>query len=647
MQFMQIMQIMPILSALLIALAPASVTDGYRDSAALSADARTISAASNGLATVVPLGTSREGRELVALRMGTAGDTKPALLITAGLDGTHLCSSEVALGVAKELLSEESRTKHPDLFDRVTIWIIPRVNPDALDRTLQGPVPQRGAIRPFDDDRDGSIDEDPPQDLDGDGVIVQMRVKDPPPPFVATMIADPAETRLLKKPETGPAAKVLAKPEYAVFTEGIDADGDGRIAEDGLGEVDLDRNFPHRYPEFARDAGPMQISEPESKALTQFVLAHPEIIAAITYGRHDSLVKVPDTRDMDATGRTPLVHLPADLEMYQALGKVYRDTSGQTRAASADHAGSFWLWLANHRGVLSLASTVWGRPDVPKETEPVKPEAPQAPDAPEDAAAPEATPLAAMGALHDLHDPHDPADPADRADDHALNPAGLQTVPLAPQGGPRRRGRGGAGGPGAPARPSEATAAPTDEEAVHWLAYSDAVRDGAGFIPWHEVAHPLFGTVEVGGFDPLFRLNPPAAELPEIAKKQTAFLHAFIDLLPVLDVSTPVVTKLSDGVYRIESSVMNAGRLPTASQMGVTTEARAAVIVRLSAPLERIVSGERVRRIYALESGERVELAWVVQAPSGSEPIELTIGNSEFGTRRFVIQNGVVQEAAR
>ncbi len=661
---------------------PAAVTapstaillDGYHDSAGLSAEADAIAAGSGGTATIVPIGTSRGGRPLIALRIGTPGDQKPAILVSAGLDGTHLCGSEVAVLVAKELLNPETLAKHPGLFDRATIWIIPRANPDALEATLAGPVPQRGTLRPVDDDRDGAIDEDPAKDLDGDGVITQMRVKNPPSPFVATLIADPAEARLLKRPESGPAAKSVDKPLYAVFVEGIDADGDGRIAEDGVGEVDLDHNFPHRYPEFARDAGPYQISEPESQALVRFVLAHPEIVAAITYGRHDSLVKVPENRDMDATGRTPLVHLPADIDLYQAIGKLYRETTGQARATGIDPAGSFWLWLADHRGMISLASTVWGRPDVPKDEKKPEGSSPDAkpdakPDPKPDGAAPEAkvepkTPSVSLGMIHD-----------EEADEHALSFAGLQDAPpksappsvppqgggraegqaAPPEGGRRRGQRGGGGGPpgGAsgggpavagspPAGPAGAPGAPaaSDEDAAQWLAYSDAVRNGAGFIAWHEVQHPLFGTVEVGGFHPLFRVNPPASELPELAKKQAAFLIELIERLPVIDVTPPTVTKVSDGVYRIESAVMNAGRLPTVDRMGVTTRARAPIVVRLSTPLDRIVSGDRVRKIDTLDPGERQTLEWIVRAPA-DETIELSVGNNEYGTQRFTIQNGV------
>ena len=624
-----------------------SVLDGYRRSDALLAELKALAGAD---AEIVTIGRSREGRELVALRIGrdrTA--TKPAVLVTAGLDGLHLTGGEVALRVARRLLAAETREKHAAVLDQVTFWIIPCANPDALEVTLTGAMPQRGALRPVDDDRDGTADEDGPKDLNGDGVITEMRVKNPPLPFVATLVGDPNEPRLMKAPESGVAASAATEAVYLVLPEGVDADGDGRFAEDARGGVDLNRNFAHRYPELARDAGPHAMSEPESKALADFVIAHPEIVAAITYGRHDSLVKVPEGRDNDVTGRTPLVYAAGDIDLYQAIGKLYRETTAQARSGNADTEGTFFLWLANHRGVLSLASTVWGRPDLPKPEE-AKPEEskPKDPAAPASDAAPAAPTAPSIANAEDE---------GDWADD-ALHPAGLQTAPATaapqaggqtpPAGGRGRRGGGGGVGraPGAANQPQAAVGSPgaSDPDAAEWLAYSDRMRGGAGFAAWSEVDHPQFGRVEVGGFHPLFKLNAPASEWESLAEKQTSFLIELAARLPVLTVTPPTVTSLGSGLYRIETAVLNQGRLPTHPAMGVATRERQPIIARLSAPVEQITSGERIRRIDALPAGGRVGLEWIVRAAPG-EAITLSIGNNEYGVQTATIVDGVVRAA--
>ena len=112
-------------------------------------------------------------------------------------------------------------------------------------------------------------------------------------------------------------------PRYAIWTEGVDADGDGLLAEDGAGGVDPDLNFPYRWPEFDRHAGQYQLSEPESMALARFVFDHPRLFAVYTLGRHDNLVNVPDSRAKDITGRQPLLLDEGDAPLWGELAKLY------------------------------------------------------------------------------------------------------------------------------------------------------------------------------------------------------------------------------------------------------------------------------------------------------------------------------------
>ena len=92
--------------------------------------------------------------------------------------------------------------------------------------------------------------------------------------------------------------------QYAVYWEGIDSDGDGFINEDGPGGVDLNRNFQHAYPYWERDAGLHMVSEPESRALLDFVIANRNIGAILTFGHTDNLVTPPDSRGGLASPKT-------------------------------------------------------------------------------------------------------------------------------------------------------------------------------------------------------------------------------------------------------------------------------------------------------------------------------------------------------
>jgi len=304
--------------------------------------------------TVDVIGASREGRGILVLTLSadpaTAGE-RPALLVTAGIDGRHFLGTETALRVAREILNS-----HGDLLAESTVYVIPRVNPDAAEANLRPPMTgHAGTFRMTDDDHDGVRDEDGAVDLDGNGIITMMRRAMPPLDEAATHMADPAEPRLMKKPDSTKGERAT----YALYPEGLDQDGDGAIAEDGPGAVDLDRNFMHLWPEHKPDAGPYQLSEPESAALATFVIEHKNIFAAITYGRHDNLVKPPDGKGKDVTGRAPKNIDGADVKLYKEISERYREITGQERADTEDIAGAFHAWLYAQRGIPSFAARVW------------------------------------------------------------------------------------------------------------------------------------------------------------------------------------------------------------------------------------------------------------------------------------------------
>ncbi len=147
---------------------------------------------------------------------------------------------------------------------------------------------RRTNATPFDADNDGRIDEDGPEDLNKDGFITMMRVKDPKGPYMVS----PDDPRLMKRADP-------AKGEsggWALYWEGLDKDSDGFIAEDGPGGVDINRNFMHQYPYYEPDAGRYMVSEAETRAMLEFVLKHRNIAAMLTFGENDNLIATPSRR---------------------------------------------------------------------------------------------------------------------------------------------------------------------------------------------------------------------------------------------------------------------------------------------------------------------------------------------------------------
>jgi hypothetical protein len=307
------------------------------------------------------IGFSLEKRPLQLFVFGNQDFSKrrPAILLVGGMDAAQLASPECVIESVATIVQEK-----PGLLEHVRIYALPLANPDARAIALATALPRATNARAVDSDRDGATDEDAPIDVNNDGAIRDMRM--PAPPGTApTHVVDSADPRITRLPNREKGERAT----HVVASEGLDVDGDTRVGEDPRDGVDLDRNFPHRYPEFDPDAGLFQLSEPEAMAIASFVRDHPDILSAVVFGRHDTLVNFPDTKDNDSTGRTPMVYHTDDHGLYREIAKVWKDTTKIERSANRDLAGSLVLWLANHRGVAAVAANGWSRPELPKPPE--------------------------------------------------------------------------------------------------------------------------------------------------------------------------------------------------------------------------------------------------------------------------------------
>ena len=93
----------PLLVALALSGAPAEELT-LSDHAQLSASLAGIASAHPDVASLIAVGTSREGRALEALRIsGTDAPGKPAILLVANLEGPDVFDSAIALDHAQQL----------------------------------------------------------------------------------------------------------------------------------------------------------------------------------------------------------------------------------------------------------------------------------------------------------------------------------------------------------------------------------------------------------------------------------------------------------------------------------------------------------------------------------------------------------------
>ena len=140
-------------------------------------------------------------------------------------------------------------------------------------------------------------------------------------------------------------------------------------------------------------------------------------------------------------------------------------------------------------------------------------------------------------------------------------------------------------------------------------------------MEWSEVRHPDFPdrTVEVGGFAPFARLNPPASELDSVLVRHERFIVALAGLLPSVTLRDVEVEALSDGVYRVKARVANEGFFPTLSGLGELVRWPRRVRVEVVTDGQEIAGGQAVQLLGPLPgSGKGEDVEWVIVGGAGS-----------------------------
>lgn len=343
-------------SALAMAQPAPNSSGGYADYNQLTNRLRSLSSRANGAANLQSVGKSVGGKDIWLLTLGRgAAAQKPALAIVAGVDGSHLAGTELAVQLAEKLLASQSDSVKR-LLDTKTLYIFPLVNPDAQSQAFASLKFERsGNDQETDDDRDGRVNEDPAEDLNRDGIISQIRIEDPTGQYIqgkddprVLVKADPA------KGETG---------RYILITEGIDNDKDGKFNEDGPGGVAIDKNFTFDYPFFTPGAGEMPVSEPENRALLDFLYKAPNVYAVFTFGPYNNLSEAPKF-DRSKTARRIITGiLEKDATVGDQVSKLY---NGQTSLKDAPvlppTRGNFAQTAYYHYGRLSFSTPGWWAP---------------------------------------------------------------------------------------------------------------------------------------------------------------------------------------------------------------------------------------------------------------------------------------------
>ncbi len=267
------------------------------------------------LARLQSLGQSYGGREvrlLTVTNFDTGEDRqKPAFWIDGAIHGNEIQAVEVSLYTAWYLLEMYGRNPFVTrLLDQRAFYVVPMMNPDSRVAHMYEPntthSPRTGQ-RPVDDDGDGLVDEDGYDDLNGDGHITQMRIRDPNgrwkphPEFPHLMIRADAD-------EQGQYRKL--------GMEGIDNDGDGQVNEDGEGYYDLNRNWPwHWQPGYVNRGGyRYPLAPAEIRAVADFIMDHPNIAGAQSYHNAGGMI-------LRGPGLKQHQYEKADTEIFAAIAE--------------------------------------------------------------------------------------------------------------------------------------------------------------------------------------------------------------------------------------------------------------------------------------------------------------------------------------
>lgn len=560
---------------------------------------------------VYSLGKTKGDREILVVSLGEQPKgPQPAILVVGQVAAEHPVGAELCLRMAERLAEQPEDAGAKKLLERCKVYFLPLPSPDLLQGLVQTPVAERsGNLRPSDDDRDFSIGEDPPQDLDQNGVITTMRVEDP----TGEWAPHPDDPRLMQKadPAKGEAGK------WKVYArEGVDDDHDEKWNEDSSEGVAFNRNFPFKYPYFQKSAGPNAVSELESQAVADFVFQHTEIAAVYTFSPEDDLFH-PWKPNPGAEGqRIKTTIRSADAPYMELLAERYRKMhGGEDCPPSPAGQGSFTEWAYFHAGRWSFSARGWWIPKTPAP----KDDAEKAEAKAEMPKEGEAKSEAVNGAKPDGGKP-DEAKPEnkEKAEGEADKPAAKDDAKSEKDGGKK--------GDSAKDKEKEKKDQKPNEElnALRWAKANNIPI----FADWKRVEHPDFPgrVVEVGGFRPYLRTNPPAEKLPALADVHGKFLVEIAASLPRLEFAPPKVESLGGGVFRATLTVVNRGTLPTASEMSEIAQRTPALQMRLELPPGgKLLQGSGRRRLSVLRAGGgSAEETWLIQLPPGSGPLTAT-----------------------
>jgi hypothetical protein len=227
--------------------------------------------------------------ELSAPVNGWAAQHKTSVAMFGNIHGgeqqSGMGAAYTAWWLATQYGKDPTATK---ILAKYNVYVVPLINPDGYQRSFL--VSTRTNMRPTDKNGVGGPFSDPRVDTNGDGVIAQIYQQNTGTlPAVGTIVTgtNPDPTNIL-------AFHPATQPTGTIYESLGDPDHNGLWADDDFGSnVDMNRNFDYLWnfhdvsviPNLGANAwtsaGPDAASEPEVKAVQDFLISHP-VAALVT-----------------------------------------------------------------------------------------------------------------------------------------------------------------------------------------------------------------------------------------------------------------------------------------------------------------------------------------------------------------------------
>ncbi len=340
-------------------------TTGYSPYSQQTARLQTLAKTYPNIVKLKSLAKTAGGKEIWQLTIGMGNaDSKPAIAVVGGVEGNHLLGTEMAISFAEGLAQNAGSDSIKALLGKTTFYVFPNMSPDAMEQYFAGVKYERqGNASNTDDDRDGKMNEDGFDDLDGNNKITLMRVESP----IGEFRLHPDDARVLIKAD----ATKGEKGKYLVFSEGADNDKDGNFNEDGEGGVWFNRNLSFKHPSFSPGAGEFAVSEPETRALLDNLYEMFNVYAVVSFGSNNTLSTPVSFNAAGASAPILASWLEPDTKVSSMVSELYNKTTGLKDAPKTNSAGGdFASWAYFHYGRFSFSTPGWwvpkSKPDTTK-----------------------------------------------------------------------------------------------------------------------------------------------------------------------------------------------------------------------------------------------------------------------------------------